>query len=197
MIKYFKGMALAGGLGIALTACGGGSSTLTPPPPPVNTVYTQIERLSRPAIKEVFETFVNHQVSNQVEPYSANTDPLFASILGTENALRPPTATTNYGKALQGVLYPDELAVDLDVPGATSYLGVELNSVGAGAPSFGGRYPTDDVIGKSLAALFGSALVPVLGEDNEENNCLSSQNLNPSTAGPIPTGNFPYLAAAH
>lgn len=198
MMNYLKTLAVAGGLGIGLAACGNnGSTVLTPPPPPVNTTYFQIERLSRPAIKEVFESFNDHKTTNSLEPYDNANDPLFAAILTTENFLRPPKGTINYGKALQGILYPDKLAVNLAQNGNASYLGVELNSVGAGPASFGGRYPTDDVIGLSLAALFGAALSPVLGQDGEENNCLAAQNLNPSTAGPIPAGSFPYLAAAH
>ena len=199
MIKYLKALAISGGLGIGLAACGNnGSTVLTPPPPPTTTTYYQIERLSRPAIKEVFESFNNHKTSNGLEPYDNANDPLFASIKATEDFLRPPKGTIDYGAALQGIFYPDKIAVNLAQTGNASYLGVELNSVAPGAfpASFGGRYPTDDVVGLSLAAAFGGALSPVLGEDNEENNCLAAENLNPSTAGPIPTGTFPYLAAA-
>ncbi len=195
MLKVIKSLAVAGGLGMGLAACSGGNSVvLTPPPPPATTTYYQIERLSRPAVKEVFEPFVQHQISNAAEPYNDPT--LQADIKATEDALRPPNATlgSDYGAAIAGVLYPDEYLVNLD--GATAgFLGAEVAALGT---PFGGRKVTDDVVNTELGIAFGTTL-SALGlqpADNETNYCLSKENID-STTGPQPTNTFPYLAAAH
>jgi|GEM_PF-2508927 len=183
-------------LGLGLTACGGGSVTLSPQPSsaPVATKYVQIERLSRPAIKEVFEPFQQHQISNAAEPYLDST--IQNAIKTTEDTLRPPTASTDYGAALAGVLYPDEYLVNL--AGATTplaltgqyFLSAELSPTG-----FGGRAPNDDVIDLELGALFGKTLsaVGLIADDHEENNCLSSQNIASESPAKKTTGTFPYL----
>ena len=196
-----------------LAACsnGSGSVVLTPvgntQTTNTATKYTQIERLSRPAIKEVFETFVNHQVSNSVEPYDTVHDPLYASIHDTADALRPPANGDDYGNVLQSVLYPDEYAVDLStssngpVGGTYGYfLSYELASVTKSPTAFGGRAPNDDVIALELGVLFGKTAqaIPGVTEDNEENNCLQTQNLSSTTFNGTATGSaFPYLATAH
>ncbi len=198
MNNLVKNIAVAAGLGIGLAACGnGGGVVLTPPPPNgPKAPYTQIERLSRPAVKEVFETFNQHKISNGIEPYNDPT--IQGAIMSTTDALRPPnmTAGSDYGKALQGVLYPDEYTVNLD--GTTGgYLGVETGGKLGG--NFGGRLINDDVINTSLAAVFGHAL-PTLGlqpEDNEENNCLSMENITPTTSGTTPMSGFPYFQGPH
>ncbi|GAC1419105.1 MAG: hypothetical protein NVSMB64_28590 [Candidatus Velthaea sp.] len=204
-VKFAQSLSLAALLGLGLSACGNDKAvSLTPPPlvPPGTVVkYTQIERLSRPAIKEVFEPFQDHQKSNAVDP---DNDPTIQNdIVATENALRPPTATTNYGKALAGVLYPDEYLVNLEggAPTPTTagqyFLSADL------ANGFGGRAPNDDVINLELGSLFGNLLVPIVGEDNEENNCLASQNIagfqkfNGQDPSKLTTNVFPYLPAAH
>ena len=67
-----------------------------------------------------------------------------------------------------------------------------------GGSTFGGRAVTDDVVDISLGALFGHTLAaPKLQpEDNEENNCLSSDNV-AQASSQVPTGAFPYLAQPH
>ncbi len=213
MIKALKISATLSTLAL-LAACSGGSGDVVLTPAgntqtgSAATKYTQIERLSRPAIKEVFETFVNHQVSNATEPYDKTNDPLYASILNTTNALRPPNATagTNYGQVAQSILYPDEYTVDLSTssngPVGSSYgyfLSQELASATGSAAAFGGRAPNDDVIALELGILFGKTAQAIgVKEDNEENNCLDTQNLS-STAfnGTATTAGFPYLATAH
>ena len=206
-MKIIRSLATVGALGLSLAACSSNNNgpTLTPGPP--NNVvqptgpFTQIERLSRPAVKEVFETFVQHQQSNAVEPYN---DPVVqGAIKSTEDALRPPTANTDYGAALQGVLYPDEYAVDLTQTKG-GYLGVETKGA-LGQGTFGGRNINDDVIGVSLLALFGNGL-STLGlqpDDNQENPCIASQggkplapalNIDPTQAS---TTTFPYLNTPH
>jgi len=141
MKKQLLSLAALGTFGLALAGCGGGTQQNTPLPPPVvsNQQYVQIELLARPAVKEVFERFVDHQVTNAAEPYNDPT--LQASIVGFTNALRPPSASagTNYGVALGGLLYPNTYAVDLTQSGKASYLGMETN--GATGGKFGGRDP--------------------------------------------------------
>jgi hypothetical protein len=160
--------------------------------------YVQIELLSRPAVKEVFETFVDHQVSNAAEPYNDPT--LQSQIVGFTDALRPPNASvgSDYGKALASVLYPNVYLVNLASGGKAAYLGYETNGATGGGSTFGGRAVTDDVVDISLGALFGNTLAK-LGlqpEDNEENTCLSSENL-AQAPSQVPTATFPYLAKPH
>jgi hypothetical protein len=187
----------------------GSTPTNVPTTPPATAQYVQIERLSRPAIKEVFEPFQAHQVSNAIEPYADTT--IQGDIKGTEDALRPPKAvngtTVDYGAALAGVLYPDEYSVNLagNAPQAGDadpyyFLSNELNSA-----RFGGRAPNDDVIYLELGALFGGILpaVGLIADDNQEDNCLSGQNIGgqgkPGGQDPskLTTATFPYLPVPH
>ncbi len=200
-------------LGFALAGCGGGSTVLTPPHPvqsngaPVQ--YTQIERLSRPAIKEVFEPFQDHQKSNVAEPYN---DPVIQNdIKFTEDTVRPPvpatgsSVATDYGALLQKVLYPDEMLVNLNGGPPT---GVDkeyfLSTEATNGAAFGGRQPNDDVIDLELGIIFGNTL-SALGlqpDDHQENNCLAFQNIGgPGQAVYDPSikssGTFPYFAGPH
>lgn len=194
MNKYIQRLAVVGGFGLVLAGCGGsGNPVFTPgTPATTNKTYTQIERLSRPAIKEVFEGFVQHQTSNATEPYDTTNDPLYANIKGTEDLLRPPKNGLDYGATLQSILYPDVLRVNLDGT-AGGYLGVETGNTAA---SFGGRNPNDDVIATSLGALFGNTLskLGVIGDDGQENTCIAQENTPPTVAT---TTTFPYLQQAH
>jgi hypothetical protein len=210
MLKYVLCLAALGALGLGVAGCNSSNSAVptgtaaglaTPLPtnPPASAAtYVQIELLSRPAVKEVFENFNDHKVTNAVEPYAGSpADPLQAEIKATENTVRPPAGNANFGAALQSVLYPNVYIVDLsDTTDKASYLGVETG--GATGGKFGGRDPGDDVIGISLGAAFGSTLVKlgVQPEDNEENACISAENVtqSPSQAR---TGTFPYLAGPH
>jgi hypothetical protein len=205
MMKYANATTILATLtlGFGVAGCGNnGGVTLTPPPPPNVVSYIQIERLSRPAIKEVFEPFQDHQKSNAVEPYADPT--ILADIKTTEDAVRygptgPAAGTPDYGAALQGILYPDEYSVNL--AGATPagndpeyFLSNEVEK------AFGGRAPNDDVIGLELGVLFGNT-IPALGlapDDNKENTCLSAQNIaGGENASKKTTGTFPYLPVPH
>jgi hypothetical protein len=207
MKKAIATLTSAAVLGLGLSACSGGSVTLTPSPHssgPVKAQYVQIERLARPAIKEVFEPYQAHQLTNAAEPYADATMQTY--IVATEDALRPPNTTlgTDYGKTLLSVLYPDEYLVNLNgaaPSGADPYyfLSGEVDK------AFGGRAPNDDVIYLELNALFGP-LLGTLGlatEDNEEDTCLSSQNIGGvgvpggQNAAKLTTTTFPYLPVAH
>ncbi|GAC1571485.1 MAG: hypothetical protein NVS3B7_01650 [Candidatus Elarobacter sp.] len=209
------GLVALGALSLTLAACGNNGTSLpqfapafaTPLPSNPTTpagVYTQIELLSRPAIKEALQPFNNHKFTNKVEPYAGSpTDPLQADIKATVNLVRPPNAAakTDFGTALQGILYPNEIAADLsNTTDKASYLGVETG--GATGGKFGGRDIADDVINIDLGAVFGSTLVAlkVQPEDNEENNCLSQQSPDVKTLqrpNQANTGTFPYLAPPH
>jgi len=183
--------------GILIAGCGGGGNTVSSVPQTPATTYTQIERLARPAIKEVFEPFNDHKVSNAAEPYNDPT--MKADIIGTEDYVRPPSTTygTDYGATLASVLYPDEYAVDLSQTGVTAaYLGVETG--GATGSKFGGRGLGDDIVDISLGALFGNTLsaLGVTADDHEENNCISKENLT-QRASQAATATFPYFSSPH
>lgn len=204
MKKAIATLASVATLSLGLGACGGSTVQLTPPKTVVPTQYVQIERLSRPAIKEVFEPFQDHQKSNAVEPYSDPT--IQADIVATEDALRPPNTTlgTDYGKALAGLLYPDEYAVNLNGPAPSGADPYYFLSDVADNGAFGGRAPNDDVIYLELSALFGPLLsnLGAIKDDNEENTCLSSQNIGGQgkpggqATAKLTTTSFPYLAVA-
>ncbi len=211
-------IAALGVLGLGLAACQGKSTALpvigtgglaTPLPTNPTTptgVYTQIELLSRPAIKEALESFNNHKITNKVEPYAGSpADPLQGEIKATVNLLRPPKTTptgpSDFGATLQSILYPNEMAADLsNTTDKASYLGFETG--GATGGKFGGRDIADDVINIDLGAVFGNTLVALKlqPEDNQENNCLSQQSPDvktlqrPSQAN---IGVFPYLSPPH
>ena len=193
-MKYAFSLFAAGLLGVGLVSCTGGNTVTTPIPPQT---YQQIELLARPAVKELFEKFVDHQVTNAAEPYN---DPTLQGEIATfTDALRPPKGGADYGKVLATVLYPNEYIVDLSQTGGAAYLGNETGGATSATKStFGGRAVTDDVIGISLGAVFGGTL-PALGliaDDKQENNCLSGENV-AINATQKPTGTFPYLAAPH
>ncbi|HMD01401.1 MAG TPA: DUF4331 family protein [Candidatus Baltobacteraceae bacterium] len=185
-------------LATGLAACSSNSTPIGPVHPAAS--YVQFERFGRPAVKELFETFVNHQVTNGVEPYADPT--LQNSIVGFTNTFRA-TANGNFlggtSASTAGLLYPDEMAADLTQTTPAAYLGLETG--GATSPvhsTFGGRAPADDIIDISLGAVFGSTLsaLGAVPDDGKENNCLTTDNVAqaPSQAsGPT----FPYLAAPH
>jgi hypothetical protein len=209
-MKNFFYLAALGILALGPAACGGSSSTpatgpasgfATPLPanPPTSTQkYVQIELLSRPAVKEVFERFVDHQTTNAAEPYN---DPTLQNAIFTFTSLfRGNSGSSNYAAALQTILYPDEYTVDLSQTGKAAYLGVETGGATSSSGSkFGGRDIADDVIDISLGALFGNTLNKlgvVATDDGKENGCLTSQHvsIDPTQAN---TGSFPYLSPPH
>jgi hypothetical protein len=194
MNKHFTFLAALSGL--ALAGCGGSSGGGGGSVPPAGSnQYVQIERLARPAVKELTERFVDHQITNAAEPYSDPT--LQNSIVSFVNAFRSngSNGTPNYGTTVASILYPDEYAVDLSQSGKASYLGVETG--GATGGKFGGRALTDDVIDISLGAVFGPTLsaLSLLPDDGKENNCLTKQNVT-QHASQYQAG-YPYLASPY
>jgi hypothetical protein len=195
-MKYALQVLALSALGFGVAACGGSNGL-------VNTItangssavqYKQIELLSRPAVKELFEKFVDHQTSNASEPYADTT--LQTSISEMTDAFRPPVSgRTDYGAVIASVLYPNWITADVSQTTGATYLGYEIT---AGHAAFGGRQPTDDVIDASLGVLFGRTLIS-LGlavEDNKENNCLTTDHVAMNTTQ-APTASFPYLHAPH
>lgn len=181
--------------GVLVAGCGGGGNHVSSVPQAAVTSYTQIERLSRPAIKEVFEPFNDHKISNAAEPYNDPT--IQADIIATEDTIRPPSMTygTDYGVKLAGILYPDEYMVDLSQTGSAGYLGADSGGIYGG--KFGGRDLTDDVVDVSLSAIAGNALTLIgVTDDHEENNCLSKENLT-QRPSQTQTATFPYFSAPH
>lgn len=175
---------------VLLTACGpsGGSTSL--PNAPIASKYIQIELLSRPAVKEAFESFSSHDTTNRAEPYN---DPTLQSQIGSFTLNFRSQA---YATALQSILYPNEMIADLSQNVTTaSYLGSETG--GATGSKFGGRALSDNVIDISLGALFGNTLtalgvVSAANEDNREAPCLTTDNVPYDKAN---TTTFPYVQA--
>jgi hypothetical protein len=197
--KTLLGTAALGALAAALAGCNSGSSSGPPNPyaapqptnPPANTAsFVQLERLARPAVKELFQQFANHDSTNRSAPYNDPTLP--GEIAALTTAFRAPA----YGTALQSILIPDEIAADLTQTGSAAYLGVETG--GATGGKFGGRGLGDNVIDISLGAVFGKTLNTlgvVAVDDGRENGCLTSQNL--KQAASQQQAGFPYLGAPH
>ena len=194
-----RGTAALGALAATLAGCNGSSNSGPPDPyatpqpsnPQASTAsYVQFERLARPAVKELFQQFANHDTTNRSAPYSDPT--LGGEIVALTNAFRAPA----YGTALQSILIPDEIAADLTQTGSAAYLGVETG--GATGGKFGGRGLADNVIDISLGAVFGNtlnALGVVAVDDGRENGCLTTQHV--TQAASQKQAGFPYLGAPH
>lgn len=172
------------------SGCGGsGSSTPTASP----ATYTQIDRLARPAVNEVFATVANdrHEINDTDDPTNdvnqlANDIQTFMT--GTAGRSQ---AITNVVKS---VLVPDVMVANLSSTATTAaYLGVETN--GATGSTFGGRGLSDDVVATSLGIIFGNT-VPTLGlapDDGKEIPSLTNDNVGPGLKHF--TNTFPYLGA--
>lgn len=189
-------LALVTGSILVLAGCGGSTSTVIPhhTPPPTSAVYKQLELLARPAVKEGLEPFADHDATNRSSPYADPTlkNDILTFMEGT--AGRSAAIST----AVQGVLYPNELAVDLSQPPPAAYLGVETG--GATGGKFGGRSLTDDAISIDLGAIFGNVIptvVPSIPDDGKENNCLITDNVKSGQGGKQTQSSFPYVTTPH
>lgn len=178
--------------------------------------YTQVERLGRPAVKEAFEMFRDHDASNRSAPWN---DPTLArSIVNFMTAASPNGAgrSAALATAVEKTLMPDELTADLSAPGPAAYLAVETKgksalptavvrvvpvdglkglkkSIANKTRDFGGRDPSSPVIDVSLGVIFGSLgqKVGLAADDGKETPCLTSDNV---TAGDRSTmKDFPYF----
>lgn len=169
----------------ALMGCGGSSST-------VPKVYSQVDRLARPAVNEVFATVANdrHKANNEIAPSQDSTSLKNDITDFMTNVAGRSTATTN---VVVAVLVPDVLVADLDKTDSAAYLGSETG--GATGGQFGGRKLTDDVVDISLGVIFGTT-VSALGlapADGKEIPTLTSDNIGPEAKHFLST--FPYLGA--
>jgi Domain of unknown function (DUF4331) len=158
------------------------------------TLYQQEERLARPAVKELFEHYSQHQVSNGLAPYN---DHALATAIGTFNK-HVARRSSDIQAVLSTILIPDEMLADLSQTGVpAAYLGVETG--GATGSKFGGRGLTDNVIDTSLGAVFGGT-IPALGlarDDFAENTCLSTQHVVSGQGGHQTQTTFPYFYKPH
>lgn len=162
--------------------------------------YQQIERLARPAVKELFQQFANHDGTNRTSPAQTplSSQTLYQEIgsFTTTVAGRSPAIAST----LQAILIPDEIAADLsNLTDKASYLGVETG--GATGGKFGGRGLPDDVIDISLGAVFGKTIptvVPSVPDDGKESPCLTTDNVPQQNAKDNVTPLvFPYVGAPH
>lgn len=151
------------------------------------TVYKQIELLSRPAVKEAFELFEDHNRTNRSEPYA---DPLLRKqIKSFTLAFR----SKKNAETLQAVLYPNVMKVDLSQHTTkAAYLGYETG--GATGSKYGGRALDDDIIDISLGAIFGNTLsaLGLIPDDHKEAPCLTTDNIAYDKSN---TSTFPYVQA--
>ncbi len=191
--RYIIALCAAAAVGIIIAGCSSNSAgfnpggATSPAMQPGSTKYTQIELLSRPAVKEAFEAFASHDATNRSEPYADTT--LRSQIKSFAlNFRSEKTAAT-----LQAVLYPNVMKVDLSQDTtAASYLGYETG--GATGSKFGGRALADDVIDISLGALFGNTLsaLGLIPDDHKEAPCLTTDNV---AYDKMNTSTFPYVQA--
>ena len=187
MKKNIALLGLSAVLGASLAACNGGSSGNFNPNHQTSAKYVQVELLSRPAVKEAFESFSSHDTTNRTEPYN---DPTLQSQIGSFTLNFRSQANAS---ALQSILYPNEMVADLSqATTSASYLGVETG--GATGSKFGGRGLSDDVIAISLGALFGNTLsaLGVIADDHKEIPCLANDNVSYDKQN---TSTFPYIQA--
>jgi hypothetical protein len=189
-LQFKLGLGALALAGLIVGGCSSGSVGSNPIVPTQPTTgpavsYRQIELLSRPAVKEVFETFSSHDKTNRSEPYNDNT--IKSQILVFSKIFR--SAAT--AKVLQAILYPNVMKADLSQNVTTaSYLGYE--SGGATGCKFGGRGLSDNVVDISLGALFGNT-ISALGlapDDHKEAPCLTTDNVPYDKSN---TTTFPYV----
>ena len=185
--KFLAGGAALGLAAIALAGCSGsgdgGGGTKT---------YTQVDRLARPAVNEVFATVANnrHQTNDQDNPtddHAQLSNDIQTFMTGTAGRSQAITDVT------KAVLVPDVMVADLSSGTKAAYLGVETG--GATGGTFGGRDLHDDVVDTSLGVIFGDT-VPKLGlapDDGKEIPALTTDNV--GFGAKHFSSAFPYLGA--
>jgi hypothetical protein len=91
--------------------------------------YGQIERLGRPGVKEVFEAFRSHDITNRTTP--ANDSILAQSIVNFMVAAPPNGAgrTVKTAQALKATLIPDYITANLAASGPARYLALETGGI--------------------------------------------------------------------
>ena len=188
------------GVVLGTSSCNGGSASSPPlatgTPAPLR--YQQIERLARPAVKELFQQFGNHDGTNKTSPWQqpASSQTLYQEIGSFTTSVAGRDAA--HAATLQAILIPDEIAADLSKSGSAAYLGVETG--GATGGTFGGRGLPDDVIDISLGAVFGNTLTALglVPDDGKQSPCLTTDNVPQKNAQDNVTPLvFPYVGAPH
>jgi hypothetical protein len=184
---------------VAIAGCGGSGSSNSSSnsnsgggtSPTLAATYTQVDRLGRPAVNEVFATVANdrHAINDTDSPTNDKNE--LANDIQT-------FMTTTAGRSqaitdvVKAVLVPDLMVADLSQTGVkAAYLGVETG--GATGSKFGGRALTDDIVDTSLGIIFGNT-VPSLDlapDDGKEIAALTTDNVGPG--GKHFTATFPYL----
>lgn len=181
-------VALAGAIVGGCTSSSSGFNPVgSPSARPGTTVYKQIELLSRPAVKEAFELFEDHNKTNRAEPYA---DPVLQKQIKSFSLM---FRSEQWADTLQAVLYPNVLKSDLSQNTTTAaYLGYETG--GATGSKFGGRALNDDIIDISLGAIFGNTLsaLGLIPDDKKEIPCLTTDNVAYDKSN---TTTFPYIQA--
>jgi hypothetical protein len=192
---------------LGTSSCNGGATNVpnfnTGPTGP-GVQYIQMERLARPAVKELFQQFANHDGTNRTSPAQQplSSQTLYQEIGSFTTGVAGRSTTGKNGGvpgALQAILIPDEIAADLsNLTDNASYLGVETG--GATGGKFGGRGLPDDVIDISLGAVFGTTLstLGVTDPDNKQSVCLTTDNVSQKNAQDnVTPATFPYAGAPH
>ena len=184
---------------LCTSSCNGGSTSV----PGFNTgtgqaQYQQIERLARPAVKELFQQFANHDGTNKTSPWQTpvSGQTLYQEIGSFTTSVASRDAA--HAATLQAILIPDEIAADLSQSGSAAYLGVETG--GATGGKFGGRGLPDDVIDISLGAVFGNTLTALglVPDDGKQSPCLTTDNVpNQNAKDNVTPTTFPYVGAPH
>lgn len=185
-------------LGVAAIVGAGCTHNSAAPAPHRPAQYQQIERLARPAIKEAFQNWQNHDATNRSAP--TNDAGLQQAIVGFATTIGRDATHAN---TLAAILIPDEIQADLSktvagcgTPNApcAAYLGHETG--GATGSTFGGRWLNDDTIKVSLNVIFGSTLsdLGLIADDHKALWCLSDDNL--ASGSPVGQGTFQSYGAA-
>lgn len=185
---------------LVLGAASCSSNTTNSSPAQAPGQYQQIERLARPAVKELFQAFAQHDSTNRTapaaQPLSGQT--LYAAIGSFTTSVAGRDAA--HASTLQAILIPDEVSADLSQTGTGAYLGIETGgATAADKDTFGGRTLADDVIDISLGAVFGNTLsaLGLIPDDGKETPCLTTDNVPQQNAVDNVTTTFPYVGAPH
>ena len=187
---------------LGTSSCNGGAASppnFTTGPAGPGVQYIQMERLARPAVKELFQQFANHDGTNRTSPAQTplSSQTLYQEIGSFTTTVAGRDAT--HAAKLQAILIPDEIAADLsNLTDKASYLGVETG--GATGGKFGGRGLPDDVIDISLGAVFGNTLTALglVPDDGKQSPCLTTDNVSQKNAQDNVTPLvFPYVGAPH
>lgn len=180
-------IALAGAIVGGCTSSNSVLTPISPTAPPGAKSYQQIELLSRPAVKEAFEMFEDHNKTNRSEPYA---DPV---LQGQIKSFSLMFRSKTWAETLQAILYPNVMKADLSQnTRKAAYLGYETG--GATGSKWGGRALDDDIVDISLGAIFGNT-VSALGlapDDHKEAPCLTTDNVAYDKSN---TKTFPYIQA--